>query len=59
MPFADGTFDLVLCNHVLEHIEDDQVAIKELARVLRPGGIAILQAPVPRRAPRPRWRTSR
>ena len=46
LPFDDDTFDLVLCNHVLEHIEPDNVAISELARVLKPGGRAILQVPI-------------
>lgn len=45
MPFKDHTFDVVLCNHVLEHVTDDIAAIKEIARVLRPGGFAILQVP--------------
>lgn len=45
MPFADNTFEVVLCNHVLEHVEDDLVAMKEIFRVLRPGGYAILQVP--------------
>jgi SAM-dependent methyltransferase len=46
IPFEDDTFDLILCNHVLEHIPTDDVAIKELARVLKPGGTAILQVPI-------------
>ncbi|MFN8340521.1 MAG: methyltransferase domain-containing protein [Cyclobacteriaceae bacterium] len=45
MPFTDGQFDVVLCNHVLEHVTDDIQAMKEIARVLRPGGYAILQVP--------------
>jgi SAM-dependent methyltransferase len=45
MPFADGTFDFVLCNHVLEHVDDDIASMKEIARVLKPGGFAILQVP--------------
>ena len=45
MPFDDNTFDLVLCNHVLEHVTDDIKAMKEIQRVLRPGGIAIMQVP--------------
>ncbi|MGE0588147.1 MAG: class I SAM-dependent methyltransferase [Cyclobacteriaceae bacterium] len=45
MPFQDNSFDMVLCNHVLEHVESDITAIKEIQRVLRPGGYAILQVP--------------
>ncbi|MCP4707644.1 MAG: methyltransferase domain-containing protein [Planctomycetes bacterium] len=46
MSFEDHTFDVVICNHVLEHIPDDHQAMKELYRVLKPGGWAIIQAPV-------------
>jgi predicted SAM-dependent methyltransferase len=45
LPFQDNQFDLVLCNHVLEHIEDDKQAMRELYRVLRPGGLGIFQVP--------------
>ena len=45
MPFGDSTFDAVLCNHVLEHVADDIAAMKEILRVLKPGGFAILQVP--------------
>ena len=45
MPFADNAFQAVLCNHVLEHVTDDILAMKEIARVLKPGGFAILQVP--------------
>lgn len=45
LPFKDNSFDIVFCNHVLEHIEDDAKAIKELHRVLRPGGMGIFQVP--------------
>lgn len=45
LPVLDGSFDLVLCSHVLEHIPDDAKAMSELARVLRPGGVLILQVP--------------
>lgn len=44
--FADNSFDLVLCYHVLEHIVDDRKAMKELYRVTKPGGLAIIQTPV-------------
>jgi SAM-dependent methyltransferase len=46
MPYADGSFDAVLCNHVLEHVDDDRVAMQEIRRVLRPGGWAILMTPI-------------
>ncbi len=45
LPFADTTFDLVLCSHVLEHVPDDGAAIDELFRVVRPGGVALIQVP--------------
>lgn len=45
MPFADRSFDAVLCNHVLEHVDNDLQAMTEIHRVLRPGGFAILQVP--------------
>lgn len=44
--FGDETFDVVLCNHVLEHVPDDRQAMREIVRVLRPGGWAILQVPI-------------
>jgi SAM-dependent methyltransferase len=46
MPYADGAFDAVLCNHVLEHVDDDRLAMREIRRVLRPGGWAILMTPM-------------
>jgi SAM-dependent methyltransferase len=45
IPYKDAVFDLVICSHVLEHIIDDGKAMRELCRVLKPGGIAILQVP--------------
>jgi SAM-dependent methyltransferase len=46
LPFGDGSFDLAICSHVLEHVVDDAAALRELRRVLRPGGRAVLQQPV-------------
>ncbi len=48
MPFADSSFDVVLCNHVLEHVDDDRRAMREIHRVLRPGGWALLMCPIGR-----------
>lgn len=45
MPFDDCTFDLLIANHVLEHVDDDLSALREVERVLKPGGFAILQTP--------------
>jgi SAM-dependent methyltransferase len=45
LPFAEGTFDRVLCSEVLEHIPDDLGAMRELARVLRPGGTMAITIP--------------
>ena len=45
LPFADNSFDLIICNHVLEHVFDEKKAIKELFRVVAKDGLAILQVP--------------
>ncbi|MFM8559383.1 MAG: methyltransferase domain-containing protein [bacterium] len=44
--FEDGSFDLILCSHVLEHVPEARLAMRELRRVLAPGGRAILMVPV-------------
>ena len=46
LPFEDNYFDLIFCNHVLEHIPDDAKALAELFRILKKGGTAILQVPL-------------
>ncbi len=46
IPFKDDDFDVIICNHVLEHIPDDTKAMHEIYRILKPGGWAILQVPV-------------
>ncbi len=45
LPFEDNSFDVILCNHVLEHIPDDTKAMQELYRVLKPNGWGIFQIP--------------
>ncbi|WP_347175517.1 class I SAM-dependent methyltransferase [Polaribacter uvawellassae] len=45
LPFNDNSFDVVFCNHVLEHISDDTKAMQELYRVLKPNGMGIFQIP--------------
>lgn len=45
IPFEDNSFDVLFCNHVLEHVENDLQAVSEIKRVLKPGGWAILQVP--------------
>ena len=45
LSFGDCTFDMVIANHVLEHVKDDHAAMREIFRVLRPGGLAVLQTP--------------
>ena len=46
IPFADDTFDVVMSNHILEHVDDDRQAIRELYRVMKPNGWGIVQSPV-------------
>ncbi|WP_066830926.1 class I SAM-dependent methyltransferase [Rufibacter ruber] len=43
LPYADASFDLILCSHVLAHVPNDLQALQELRRVLRPGGRLLLQ----------------
>ncbi len=45
MPFEDNSFDLVLATDIIEHVDDDAQAVREIARVLRPGGRAIVTVP--------------
>jgi SAM-dependent methyltransferase len=45
LPFKDNEFDVILCNHVLEHIPDDTKAMQELYRVMKPKGWGIFQIP--------------
>lgn len=46
LPHPDASFDLVYCSHVLEHVGDDLRAMAEIARVLRPDGLALIQVPI-------------
>ncbi len=46
LTLPDTAYDMVIANHVLEHIDDDRQAIGELFRVLRPGGVALLTVPI-------------
>jgi SAM-dependent methyltransferase len=45
LPFADGAFDLVLLNEVIEHVRDDALTLREACRVVRPGGHVVIYAP--------------
>jgi len=46
IPFPDNTFDVIFCNHIMEHVESDIKALQELYRVLKPGGWGIIQSPI-------------
>ncbi len=45
LPFADGTFDLVICSEVLEHIPEDSAAMREIIRVVKPGSDLVVSVP--------------
>ena len=45
LPFNDNSFDVIFCNHVLEHVQDDTKAMKELFRVMKKGGMGVFQVP--------------
>lgn len=45
MPFEDNSFDVVMCNHVLEHVDSDLKALSEILRVMKPGAFSILLVP--------------
>ena len=46
MPFTDGSYDVVLCSHVMEHVDNDKQAMREIFRVLSPQGWAIIVVPI-------------
>ena len=46
LPFADASYDFVFASHVLEHVRDDQKAVAEIRRILKPRGMAVLPVPV-------------
>ena len=46
IPMGDGEVDTIICNHILEHVEDDIKALRELYRILRPNGWAVILSPV-------------
>jgi ubiquinone/menaquinone biosynthesis C-methylase UbiE len=58
LSFSDQSFRLIICNHVLEHIPDDNLALAECARILHPGGIAVFTIPGDFRKPKT-WHFSR
>jgi len=46
LPFENGSYDVVIANHVLEHIDDDDAAIRETHRILKSGGFALITVPI-------------
>jgi predicted SAM-dependent methyltransferase len=45
IPLEDNQYDVVFCNHVMEHVEDDRQCMSELFRIMKPGGWGIMQVP--------------
>ena len=46
IPFPENSFDVIFCNHILEHVADDRLAMREMRRVMRPGGWGVMLSPV-------------
>lgn len=53
IPLEDDFTDVVICNHILEHVEDDRQALRELHRILKPGGWGVVLSPMDFRAKKP------
>jgi SAM-dependent methyltransferase len=45
-PYEDNSIDIFLCSHILEHVPEDRLAIAEMFRALRPGGVAVVMVPI-------------
>src|SRR5262245_38860094 len=54
LPYPDADFDVVIANHVLEHVADESRALAEIRRVVRPGGWAMLSVPIAQKLDRTR-----
>jgi ubiquinone/menaquinone biosynthesis C-methylase UbiE len=52
IPFNENTFNVVICNHVLEHVEDSDKVMQEFFRVMKPGGWGIFQVPIDNNNPK-------
>jgi predicted SAM-dependent methyltransferase len=46
IPLEDNQYDVIFCNHVMEHVENDEQCLKELLRIMKPGGWGIFQVPI-------------
>lgn len=46
IPFADASWDYIVCNHVIEHLSDDRKGMREFLRILKPRGMAIISVPM-------------
>ena len=46
IPFGADSFDAIFCNHILEHVDDDRLAMREMGRVMKPGGWGVMLSPV-------------
>jgi SAM-dependent methyltransferase len=46
IPMEDNSVDIIICNHILEHVESDSLALKEMHRIMRPGGLGVMLVPI-------------